>query len=346
MTNTEAMKVAAALNKKFSRNVVILGDSVEPIVRIPSGSLALDVVLGGGWPMNRWVELIGDPSHGKTALALKTIAHNQARNPDFTAVWVAAEEYDRDWASILGVDNQRLILVETNIMEEAYQAVLDFLESKTVDLVVVDSLPALVPITEEEKGMDEATVGRGALLTNKFFRKAMGATKREADGSERPVLGIVINQWRMKIGGYGDPKTTPGGVGKDYAYSIRAEVKRDEWLEIGPSGNKTRIGQTIRIRTLKNKTAAPQSSAFIDFYFADGGPVDKGEYDFAKETVALAIHNGVVERRGGWLYYNERKWQGAAAMLESIREEIDLKIELEQQVLDTLKNTLPAAAGE
>jgi recombination protein RecA len=345
--NVEAMKVAALLNKKFKRDLVIMGNTASPLGRLPTGSLSLDVVLGGGWPLNRWVELIGDPSHGKTALALKTIAHNQAVNPDFTAVWVAAEEYDVKWSEALGVDNNRLILIETNIMEEAYQAVLDFAESKTVDMVVIDSLPALVPTSEEEKDSGEMTVGRGALITNQFFRKAMTATKREPDGSERPILGVVINQWRLKIGVmHGDPRTTPGGVGKDYAYSVRAEVKRDEWIEIGPSGNKTRIGQTIRIRTIKNKTAPPQSSAFIDFYFADGGPVPKGSYDFGKETIALAILNGIVERRGGWYYYGERKWQGAEVLVDSIREELDLKDDLERQVLDSLKNSLPVAASE
>ena len=118
---------------------------------------------------------------------------------------------------------------------------------------------------------------------------------------------------------------------------MRCEIKRDDWVEIGPSGNKKRIGQTIRIRTIKNKTAAPQQTAYTDFYFADGGEVAKGEYDFGKEIVSLSILNGVVDRRGGWIYYNDRKWQGAEALLHSIREEVDLKESLERDVLSTLR---------
>ena len=290
--------------------------------------------------MNRWVELIGEASHGKTAIALRTIAANQKINPNFTAVWIAAEDFDSKYAELCGVDTERVILVETNNMEDAYEAVIKFMESKSVDMVVIDSLPALVPGAEDEKEMDEFTVGRGALITNKFFRKVASATKRDLIESERPVLGMMINQYRMKIGVmYGDPRTTPGGLGKDYAYSIRCEVKRDEWLEVGTGQEKRRVGQTIRVRTIKNKTYPPQQTAYLDFYFSDGGPIDAGNYDSGKEIVALSILNGIVERRGGWMYYNDRKWQGSQALIDSIREEIDLKEELTAAVMDTLKSS-------
>jgi len=290
--------------------------------------------------MNRWVELVGEASHGKTALALRTIAANQAINPEFTAVWIAAEDFDPDYAELCGVDTSRVLLVETNSMEDAFDAVIQFMESKAVDMVVVDSLPALVPSAEDEKHMEEFTVGRGALITNKFFRKVASATKRDLIASERPILGIMINQYRMKIGVmHGDPRTTPGGLGKDYAYSVRCEVKRDDWLEVGTGQEKKRVGQTIRVRTIKNKTYPPQQTAYLDFYFADGGPVDAGSYDTGKEIVALSILNGIVERRGGWMYYKDRKWQGAQALIDSLREEVDLSAEISAAVMDTLRNS-------
>jgi recombination protein RecA len=224
-------------------------------------------------------------------------------------------------------------------MEVAFDAVIQFCDSKSIDMVVIDSLPALVPSAEDEKTMEEFTVGRGAQLTNKFFRKVAAATKRDLVEEERPVLGIMINQYRMKIGVmHGDPRTTPGGLGKDYAYSIRCEVKRDEWLEVGTGQDKRRIGQTIRVRTIKNKTFPPQQTAYLDFYFAEGGSIDNGQYDTAKEIVALSILNGIVDRRGGWMYYGDRKWQGAPALLESLREEIDLREEISRAVMDTLKS--------
>ena len=337
--NSEALKVVANINKKLGAGTVVTADKVRLAERITTGSLTLDVVLGGGWPMNHWVELVGEASHGKTALALKTIGANQKLNPEFTAVWIAAEAFDAKYAELCGVDTQRVILVETNSMEDAFDAVIQFMESKAVDMVVVDSLPALVPSAEDEKHMEEFTVGRGALITNKFFRKVASATKRDLVEAERPVLGIMINQYRMKIGVmHGDPRTTPGGLGKDYAYSIRAEVKRDDWLEVGTGQDKRRVGQTIRVRTIKNKTFPPQQTAYLDFYFADGGAIDAGGFDTGKEIVALSILNGIVDRRGGWMYYGERKWQGAQALIDSLREEVVLRDEISRAVMDTLKS--------
>lgn len=336
--NDEVLKIAALINKKLGDGTVVLGSQAKTTSRITTGSLSLDLVLGGGWPVNQWVEIVGEPSHGKTAVALKTIAANQAKNPDFTTVWVAAEPWSAQYATLCGVDLDRVVVIETNIMEDAYDAVIRFAESKAVDLIVVDSLPALVPGAEDEKTMEESTVGRGALLTGKFFRKVLKATKRSMVEEERGVTGIVINQYRMKIGVmHGDPRTTPGGVGKDYAYSVRCEVKRDDWIEIGSASNKKRIGQTIRVRTIKNKTAPPQQTAYFDFLYAEGGNVTAGDYDFGKEIVSLSILNGVVDRRGGWVYYKDRKWQGAENLLASVREEVDLKEELEREVLDTLR---------
>jgi len=345
--NDEARKILAQLNKKFGDGVVVLASDIRSdlIPRITSGSTTLDYVLGGGFPGNQWNELVGEPSHGKTALALKTIAANQRLNPDYTTVWVAAEQWVPDYATMCGVDMERVIVIETSIMEEAYQAVIQFAESKSVDAIVIDSLPALSPMPEMEKDMSEATVGRGALLTNKFFRVVGTAMKRSLVEDERPVLGLIINQYRMKIGVmHGDPRTTPGGEGKNYAFFTRCEVRRDEWIEVGPSGNKSRVGQRIKVRTLKNKTAPPQRVAYFDFYFAEGGNCAPGEFDFAKEVASLAVVMGYIERRGGWFYYGERKWQGIESVIASIREEIDFMQDLQKKVLEN--HDTPAALIE
>ena len=338
MINDEARKIVSQLNKKFGTNVVVLASDIRSdiIPRITSGSTTLDFVLGGGFPGNQWNELIGEPSHGKTALALKTIAANQALNPDYTTVWVAAEQWVPDYAAMCGVDTERVIVIETSIMEEAYQAVIQFAESKSVDAIVIDSLPALSPMPEMEKDMSEATVGRGALLTNKFFRVVGTAMKRSLIEDERPVLGLIINQYRMKIGVmHGDPRTTPGGEGKNYAFFTRCEIRRDEWIETGSGNNKVRVGQRIKVRTLKNKTAPPQRVAYFDFYFAEGGACQPGEYDFAKEIASLAVVMSVIERKGGWFYYNDRKWQGIDSVIQSIREEIDLKEAIQKAVFES-----------
>jgi recombination protein RecA len=338
MINADALKVMAQLNKRFGIDTVVIGGNIrgDLIKRVTTGSTTFDYILGGGFPSNQWNELIGEPSHGKTAIALKTIAANQLRDSNFTTVWVAAEQWVPEYAEMCGVDTARVIVIETNIMEEAYDAVIAFAESKSVDAIVIDSLPALVPSPESEKNMDEMTVGRGALLTNKFFRKAGAAMKRSLTEDERPVVGIIINQYRMKIGVmHGDPRTTPGGQGKDYAYFTRSEVRRDEYIEAGTGVNKVRVGQRIKVRTLKNKTAPPSRTAYVDFYFQDHSIYKAGDYDVAKEVAAMVIVKGIVDRKGGWIYYGDRKWQGQEALVNSLREEVDFFEELREKVLST-----------
>jgi recombination protein RecA len=343
--NDEARKVMLAINKKFGNNVVVIGEDIRPglISKITTGSTTFDYILGGGFPANQWNELIGEASHGKTAVALKCIAANQAINPDHVTVWVAAEQWVPEYAEMCGVDSSRVIVVETNIMEEAYQAVIEFAESKSVDAIVIDSLPALVPSPESEKNMDELTIGRGAMITNKFFRKAGDAMKRSLVEDERPILGLIINQYRMKIGVmHGDPRTTPGGEGKNYAFFTRSEIRRDEWIETGTGTNKVRVGQRIKIRTIKNKVAPPQQVAYIDYHFKDNGVFSAGDYDFAKEVGSMAIVKGIVDRKGGWIYYGERKWQGQEAFARSILEEVDLMEELRDKVLTTPTSIMEA----
>lgn len=338
--NNEALKVFAKLNKKFGPETVVLGTDIRDdlIGRMTTGSLAVDVILGGGWPTNQWHEIIGEASNGKTALALKTIAANQQRDPEFTAVWVAAEQWVPSYAELCGVDVSRVYVIATNVMEEAYEAVVQLTESKAIDCIVIDSLPALVPMAEDEKEMEDFTVGRGAIMTNKFFRKVGKASKRSLTNPERPFIGIMINQWRDKVGVmYGDPRTTPGGKGKDYAFFTRLEIKRDDWLETGTGQDKRRVGQTIKVRTLKNKSAPPSQTAYVDFYFAEGGSVAAGDFDFAKEIVALGILNKVITRAGAYYRYQDRQWQGADNMVNSIKEEPELRDALEKEVLETVK---------
>jgi len=164
------------------------------------------------------------------------------------------------------------------------------------------------------------------------------AGKRDLLGGERPFIGLMINQYRMKIGVmYGDPRTTPGGEAKNYFFFTRVEVKRDDWIEIGTGQEKKKVGQTIKFQTKKNKSAPPGQAAYVDFYFDDGSGIDKGEYDFAKEIVSLAIINKLVTRAGAYYRYADRQWQGADALLSSIREEVDLQKSLTDDVMGTLK---------
>lgn len=340
MLSAEAAALMATINKKYGQGTVVLASEMPAIPRFPSGSLGLDLILGGGWPGNQWSEIIGNESSGKTSVAHKTIAANQAANPDFTTLWIAAEGYDHDWARALGVDTDRVMVLDTNAMEDAYSSMLKAAESRAVDAIVLDSYPALVADAEDEKDMDEWTISAGARVTGKFFRKAGKPTKRNLLGQDRPLLPLVINQFRDKVGAFsprGTPRTTPGGNAKNYAYYTRLEVSRTDWIdEKRPPKGSARIGQTIKFKTLKNKTASPEQIASVDFYFADAarGGFRTGDYDTGNEIARLAVfHDAVSTTSNGHISVGDRRWHGIDKFAASLREEIDLCDELREAVM-------------
>ncbi len=329
----------AKFNKDKGDTIIVRGSDMkdQEIIRCTSGNLAFDVMLGGGWALNQWHEIIGDESSGKTALALKTVAANQAIDPNYTCLWIAAESFVPEYAVAIGVDLDRTVVVETNIMEDAYTLVLDAMDNRAVDCVVVDSLPALVSAEEEEKSMEDFVVGIGARLTGKFLRKSGKAQKRSLVEEDRPVLGLMINQWREKIGVmYGDPRTTPGGRAKNYHYFTRVEVKRDEWIEVG----KEKVGITIACTTRKNKSYRPGQVALIDFYFYDVPPFRMGQFDDIKQVAMMGIAAGMIERRGAYYMYGGTQWQGLERMSAGLREDPKL---CQRLTTDVFKHFLPDA---
>jgi recombination protein RecA len=326
--------IVKKLNEKYGEGTIVLGSEVSwDLPRCPTGSLSLDVALGGGWPMNQWSEIVGEESSGKTLIAMKTVAANQARNPSWMTVWFDAEHtYDPVWARKLGVDSEKVIVIPEQGMEQVYQMALEFLSSREVDCIIIDSLPALVPEREENAAMEDFQVGLGAFLTGKFFRKQGSHTKRSLAESERPVLGLMINQWREKIGVmYGDPRTTPGGKGKNFFYVTRVEVRRDEWIE----EKDTRYGQTIKARVFKNKTAVPHRLALMDFYFSDLAPFKAGQFDEVKEIANLAVLKKIITQHGGGFYrYGEdHKWRGRQGLYDAIRTDDAVRAAITAEVL-------------
>jgi recombination protein RecA len=331
MSDYESLSsIINAMNKKYGDGAIVKGSEVRELMpRITTGILAYDLMLGGGWPANQWSEIIGEESSGKTALAYKTIAANQALDPEFTALWIAAEEYVPDYAKSIGVDLDRLWVVESNIMEQVYDLVIKTLDNRAVDMIVIDSLPALVPSDESEKMMEEFTVGLGARLTGKFFRKSSKSQKRSLIHDERQCTGIMINQWREKIGVmWGDNRTTPGGKAKNFHYFCRVEVKRDEWIK----AKDETVGQTIKARTMKNKTYRPQQVAVVDYYFADTTGFNRGDYDTTKDVVNIAIAYELITRAGAYYSYGEQKWQGKDGVLQAVREDAELRDKITKEV--------------
>ena len=331
----ELLAAVNVIKKKHGDDSIVLGSEIriEAHPRRTAGSLAIDVALGGGWPCNKWNEIYGMESQGKTTIILKTIASNQALDPDYMTFWVAAEDFIPSWAETCGVDVSRVIVLETNVMEDAFDAVLQMLDTKAIDCIVIDSLPALVPGEEAEKLMEEFTIGLGARLTGKFFRKQQKNIRRSLVEEERPVLCFMVNQFRDKIGVmYGGPRTTPGGKAKNFFYFTRVEVRRDEWITIGGERG-PKVGQTIKILTVKNKTFPSQKVAAVDFYFEDGNGFHAGEYDRVKEIVALGVEYEIITRRGAYYDYGGESWQGQAKMVEQLREDVDLFSAVSEEVM-------------
>lgn len=329
------------LNKKLGGPVAIPATELAITRRYTSGSVSLDAILGGGFPGNQWTEFIGPASSGKTATLYKTIAANQREQDVFNTLWVAAEHFDSEQAEALGVDLSQVTIVRTQLMEHAFEAMIDATDSQEFDLVALDSYPALAAQDEVDKGMDEATMASGARMMNKFIRKAGMASQRLADGSDRPFFGVIINQWRDQIGGFspvGTPQTTPGGKGKDYFFYTRLDIRRGDWITEKRPGLKDpyKVGQTIRYRTIKNKSAAPQQSSSVDFYFR-GAPslgFKRGDYDTGKEYVDIALSLGVIERAGAYYRFDGQQWQGRDALTDAIRADILLQEGLRKAVLD------------
>ena len=334
--NDQLAALVARINKKHPGALFPASD-IGRSPRLPSGSFSLDMALGGGWPTNVWAEIAGRESSGKTSIAHKTVAACQAADPDFTTLWIAAEAYDEVWAKTLGVDTDRVTLDKRQGMEDVYDAMAEATHSKAVDLLVLDSYPALIADEEAAKAMNEASVALGAKLTAKFFRKA--AISRASDGSERPMLGILINQFRQKIGGYAPhgqvAKTRPGGDAKDYAYSVRLEVARSEYIEEErPGRGKSRVGQTMKITTAKNKTFAPGKVASVDFYFEDTEHLGfkAGDYDGAKELMMHGVLTEAITRAGAYYTMGETRVKGRDGLLDLLRGDLTAQEQLAAEI--------------
>lgn len=345
MQRTDARTFANIINKKLGADTVFIASDMVVSDRFTSGSLSLDVALGGGFPANQWVEVLGKESAGKTAMVLKAVAANQKRDPSFMTFWVAGEHYDVGQAKALGVDNDRVQVASTQVMEVGLQLLVEAAESHAFDCLVLDSFPALIPNEEDEKAMDEFVVAVGAKLFGKFWRKVGKSSKRAHDGSEKPMLPIIINQYRDKIGGFarfGVPQTSPGGHAKDYSYFVRLEISRTGYINEKMPGVKepTVVGQEIKMLTIKNKSAPPRQVAFVDFYFRDAPLLGfrRGDYDLGKEYVALAILYGVIKKNSGWYYYGDRKWNGKESVEIDVRSEPELQADIAEEVLVCARN--------
>ncbi len=313
------------IEKHFGKGAVMrLGDRVAMDVDvIPSGSLTLDAALGiGGYPKGRIVEIYGPESSGKTTLTLHAIAECQKQGG--RAAFIDAEHaIDPVYAKNLGVNVEDLILSQPDSGEQGLAIAETLVKSNAIDLVVVDSVAALVPQTELDGEMSDTTVGLQARLMSKALRRLSGLMNKTS------CTIIFINQLREKIGVmYGNPETTTGGRALKFYSTVRIEIRRSEALKNGSDiyGNKANI------KVVKNKVAPPFKTTCVDIIYGKGIARDG-------EVIDLATEYNIIDKSGSWFAYKgEKIGQGRESVKAFFAEQPEIMLEIEEQVKERLKN--------
>ena len=316
---SEALKLAIQqITKQFGDGSIMkLGETPKMDVELlPSGSLALDLALGGGYPKGRIIEIYGPESSGKTTLALHAIAEIQKQGGQ--AAFIDAEHaLDPAYAKKIGVKTEDLLISQPDNGEQALEICETLVRSNAVDLIVVDSVAALVPQAEIDGDMGDAQMGLQARLMSQAMRKLTGII------SKSKATVIFINQIRMKIGVmFGNPETTTGGNALKFYASVRIDIRRIGQIKDGENiaGNRTKI------KVVKNKIAAPFRTAEFDIMYNEG--ISK-----TGDVLDLGVTYGVIDKAGAFFKYNgETLGQGREAVKKLFREKPELMAEIEAKV--------------
>ncbi len=327
-TGEEREKVLKATEdeiiKKFGKGSIMRfgddGPSME-VEAIPTGSLALDVALGiGGVPRGRIVEIYGPESSGKTTLSLEILAEAQAMG-GVVAFIDAEHALDPGYAARIGVDIDEVLISQPDTGEQALEICDMLVRSGAIDVVVIDSVAALVPRAEIEGEIGDTTVGLQARLMSQALRKLAGSL------SKSNTTCIFINQLREKIGiMFGNPETTPGGRALKFFSSVRMDIRRIDTIK--QSGDI--VGSRVRVKVVKNKVAPPFKTAEFDIMYGTGISKEGSILD-------LGVDNEVVNKSGAWYTYEgERLGQGREAAKEFLRKNPDLRDEIESRVREVV----------
>lgn len=306
------------ITKQFGDGSIMkLGEAKKVDVELlPSGSLSLDIALGGGFPKGRIIEIYGPESSGKTTLTLHAIAEMQKQGG--TAAFIDAEHaLDPAYAKRLGVDTDNLLVSQPDNGEQALEIVETLVRSNAVDLIVVDSVAALVPQAEIDGDMGDSHMGLQARLMSQALRKLTGIINK----SHATV--IFINQIRMKIGVmFGNPETTTGGNALKFYASVRADIRRIGQIKEGEEI----VGNRTKVKIVKNKIAPPFRVAEFDIMYNEG--ISK-----TGDVLDLAVQHGIVGKAGAWFDYNDAKiGQGREQTKKYLKENPEVLAEIEQKV--------------
>jgi recombination protein RecA len=320
------------IEKQFGKGSIMkLGATAEEKVEaIPSGSLALDLALGvGGYPRGRVVEIFGPEASGKTTLALHAVAAVQRDSG--TAAFIDAEHaLDAGWARACGVDTDELLISQPDNAEQALEIADTLVRSGAVDLVVIDSVAALVPKAEIEGEMGDAHVGLQARLMSQALRKLTGTV------SKTKTTVMFINQLREKIGVlFGNPEVTPGGRALKFYSSVRIDVRPIEPIKQGTDI----IGRRVRVKVVKNKVAPPFRTAEVEILATEGISREGGLID-------MGVATGVLGKYGAWFNYGEQRLgQGRENTKQFLRDHRDVAEDIEARVRERSGAVAVGAAG-
>jgi len=315
----------ARIEKSYGKGSIMkLGDNAAMNVSaVSTGSLSLDLALGiGGVPRGRIIEIYGPESSGKTTVALHIVAEVQKQGGE--AAFIDVEHaLDPVYAKALGVDIDSLLVSQPDYAEQALEITEALVRSGAVEVVVVDSVAALVPRAEIDGEMGDAHVGLQARLMSQALRKLSGAIAKSN------CIVIFINQLRMKVGVmYGNPETTAGGNALKYYASVRLDIRRVETLKDGGES----LGNHTRCKVVKNKVAPPFKVAEFDIIYGKG--ISK-----ESEIIDLAITLDIIQKSGSWFYYGEtRLGQGKEKVRELLDSDKDFAAEIEAKIIDRLRN--------
>ena len=324
------------IEKSFGKGSIMrLGDAIQMRVEtISTGALTLDLALGGGFPKGRIVEIYGPESSGKTTLALHALAEVQKAGG--VAAFVDAEHaLDPVYATAVGVDIENLLVAQPDTGETALEIVDQLVRSSVVDVIVVDSVAALVPRAEIEGEMGDNQMGLQARLMSKALRKIAGNIGRSG------CVVIFLNQLRQKIGvTYGSPEVTTGGNALKFYASVRLDTRRIQTLKKGTEGE---YGIRAKVKVAKNKVAPPFRIAEFDILFGSG-------ISQVGCLVDLAERTDVIVRKGAWYSYNgENIAQGRDNAMKYLEERPELMVDVEKQVREKLEIgslSLPVSSGD
>ncbi|HNV14220.1 MAG: recombinase RecA [Actinomycetales bacterium] len=315
--------VMGQIEKAHGKGAVMrLGDDVRPPIEvIPTGSIALDIALGiGGLPRGRVVEIYGPESSGKTTVALHAVAN--AQKAGGIAAFIDAEHaLDPEYAKNLGVDIDNLLVSQPDTGEQALEIADMLIRSGAIDVIVIDSVAALVPRAEIEGEMGDSHVGLQARLMSQALRKLTGAL------STTGTTAIFINQLREKIGVmFGSPETTTGGKALKFYASVRLDVRRIETLKDGSEA----VGNRTRVKVVKNKVSPPFKQAEFDIIYGQGISREGGLID-------MGVDQGFVRKAGAWYTYDgDQLGQGKENARQFLRDNPDLADELEKRIKEKL----------